>query len=109
MTEKTHLQQYRTESKSRACALQRCFLPTPARARGVLSFHMLSCIRPLTAPCCARLVAAALAVDAVVGQVDKTVAKTLSVVHVGLRRQPAKPLLVHVHPAYNGHRSKKQA
>lgn len=58
-------------------------------------------------PCRAMLVAATLAVDAVVGQVDETVGKTLSVVPVGLRRQPTKPFLMHVHPAVSPAPGKK--
>lgn len=49
-------------------------------------------------PCGSILVAAALAVDAVVGQVDETVAEALGIVTVGLRGKPAKPFLVDVHP-----------
>lgn len=53
-------------------------------------------------PHCARLVAAALAVDAVVGQMDEAVPEALFVIAVRLRGEPTKPLLVHVYPAAPG-------
>lgn len=46
----------------------------------------------------ARLITAALAVDAVVGQMDESVPEAFFVISVRLRGEPTQPLLVHVYP-----------
>lgn len=51
------------------------------------------------APCRSPLVTTALAVDAVVGQVNETVPEAVGICTVGLCRQAAKPLFVQINPS----------
>lgn len=54
--------------------------------------------RTVPVPHCTRLVTTALAVDAIVGQMDETVPEASFVVPVRLRGEATKALLVNVHP-----------